>query len=481
MKHHIAADGLAPDETSQPPGCSTLSDPTYAAASTAAGFAPRRSRDDLLQLAHYHRMLETLGHVSGTAAGGIIGKERVVAWHHLDEPSFQHTWKLGRDAKQSPLERYDHEFAFRIDVLKAAAAGAPIVEPVATAECESCPWVGDCWPKIEAADSTSLLPRYGYKQWHALRRRGITSRAQLAGLDERTAYLLGKVPGLPALVAEADGADPSATLTDLESCPAAAQVVILAEHGVHTAADLARLDRKVLVLADAPGLGLVDAIRGARVITGGGRAVLRWGVEVLEVPGAEVEIDIDMENAIDGTHYLWGALVDGHYHAFASWDQPSSTVDSDVFIKFWTWLQHQRTAAQNSRRSLIAYCWSRGAEAGALRRGAVAAEAAGHPGVVDAVDEFLDGDELIDLLAVFRDQVVTGQGSGLKVVAPLAGFAWRDDDPGGEASMLWHQQAIGAEASPERAEARQRLLDYNEDDVRATAAIRHWMRSGTIV
>jgi predicted RecB family nuclease len=96
------------------------------------------------------------------------------------------------------------------------------------------------------------------------------------------------------------------------------------------------------------------------------------------------------------------------------------------------------------------------------------------------VDAFLEGEELVDLLVWFRDQVVTGRGNGLKKVAPLAGFDWRDEDPGGEASMLWHQAATGPVDSDERQTARSRLLTYNEDDVRATAAIRDWMRSGAI-
>lgn len=481
VKHHIAAEELAAGTSSKKPGCSTFAAPGYAAASPDAGFAPRRSRDDLLQLAHYHRMLEVLGHASATVAGGIIGKERVVAWHHLDEPTLQHTWNLGRDANQSPLERYDHEFTFRIDVLKAAVDGAPIVEPVATGECGACPWVEKCWPTIEAADSTSLLPRYGYKQWHALRRRGISSRAQLAALDERTAYLLQEVPALPALVAEGELAADLDPIADLASCPSPAKVAILNDHEVQTAADLRRLDRKVLELADAPGLGLLHAIRAARVITGDGRPVLRWGVNSLEVPSADAEIDIDMESALDGTPYLWGALVDDHYHGFASWGPSSPAVEADVFLQFWPWFQRQRAEAQSSGRSLIAYCWSRAAEAGALRLGALAAEAAGHPGLVAEVDDFLGSPDLVDLLVVFREQVVTGQGNGLKVVAPLAGFEWRDEDPGGEMSMLWHHEAVAAPESPEGAAARRRLLQYNEDDVRATAAIRAWMRSGAIV
>ena len=63
----------------------------------------------------------------------------------------------------------------------------------------------------------------------------------------------------------------------------------------------------------------------------------------------------------------------------------------------------------------------------------------------------------------------------IKTVAPLAGFSWRDDDPGGEQSMLWYVYATEAAETQQRSDARDRILRYNEDDVLATLAIREWM------
>ena len=45
-----------------------------------------------------------------------------------------------------------------------------------------------------------------------------------------------------------------------------------------------------------------------------------------------------------------------------------------------------------------------------------------------------------------------------------------------EASMAWHAEAVGGSDRSAEA-ARTRLLAYNEDDVRATAAVRSWMRA----
>ncbi len=82
----------------------------------------------------------------------------------------------------------------------------------------------------------------------------------------------------------------------------------------------------------------------------------------------------------------------------------------------------------------------------------------------------------MDLLPIVRDQLITGLPSmGLKTVAPLAGFSWRDVDVGGDAAMVRYVEATSSTDESLRAEARQWILDYNEDDVHATAALRAWL------
>jgi predicted RecB family nuclease len=54
-----------------------------------------------------------------------------------------------------------------------------------------------------------------------------------------------------------------------------------------------------------------------------------------------------------------------------------------------------------------------------------------------------------------------------------AGFQWRDANPSGEASMLWYELALGQD--PQAQTSRSRILDYNEDDCRATRALRNWL------
>jgi predicted RecB family nuclease len=55
----------------------------------------------------------------------------------------------------------------------------------------------------------------------------------------------------------------------------------------------------------------------------------------------------------------------------------------------------------------------------------------------------------------------------LKTLAKHLGFAWRDTHPSGAASIEWFDRWV----TTRDAEVRQRILDYNEDDCRATRVL----------
>jgi len=86
-----------------------------------------------------------------------------------------------------------------------------------------------------------------------------------------------------------------------------------------------------------------------------------------------------------------------------------------------------------------------------------------------------DPDGWVDLYPAVKGCLESRDGLGLKVVATIgAGFSWRDEDPGGLQSQDWLDEARAGDKN-----ACHRILDYNEDDVRATLSVREWLERET--
>lgn len=84
--------------------------------------------------------------------------------------------------------------------------------------------------------------------------------------------------------------------------------------------------------------------------------------------------------------------------------------------------------------------------------------------------------EFVDLLEIIKTHYFGVSGLGLKSIAQYAGFRWRDADPGGLNSQIWFAEAVHG-TNGRRQPARRRVLEYNEDDVAATAWLRAWLRA----
>jgi predicted RecB family nuclease len=492
VKSHKSLEPSRSDRTGG--GTALVSDvaaPYFESARVDVDVMARRNVGDLLQLAHYRRLLEAAGWAStglGHNVGGICGTEGVIVWYDLDAPVLEppeHVVVEGLPRRISAIERYDLEFALRLEVSVAAesslddASVALMAEPIACKECAMCRWREWCGPQLESVADLSLVSGVGVARRRLYMEHGVSDLHDLAGLDWTTAELVRRGVDLSDLSDKVrEGAVPGPTPLASVIPKRKKQLEDLASLGFVTAGDLAGLDERTFVVgADGGGSSVAGQIELARARVGGLPAYRRRDVVSVEVPRADIEIDVDMESTNDGC-YLWGALATDRrepeaavpYLSFATWDPDLGDGEVAAFGEFWSWFQAVRTRAEEQGASFRAYCYSRSAEEGQMIR------LADRLGVRAEVDAFLASDEWVDLLEVVRKQLVTGRSMGLKETAPLAGFAWRFDDAGGTLAMVKYDEAVDLEADPAaRAAAAQWILDYNEDDVRATAALRAWL------
>lgn len=201
----------------------------------------------------------------------------------------------------------------------------------------------------------------------------------------------------------------------------------------------------------------------------------RAGVPVLRrpslapAPRADVEVDVDMEAYLDQGAYLWGTFDGQGYRAFVTWDEVGGDAEEENFAAFWSWLMARRSEAHAQGKTFRAYCYAAGGENHWLRSSAKRFAS------VDAeeVAAFIASDEWVDVFAHVRRSLVGTDGLGLKVLGPVVGFEWEDDDVDGERSVALRRAGrLGNQA------AREMLLRYNEDDCRATRAVRDFLDAG---
>lgn len=430
-----------------PPGATLLrvsgpGAPSWDAGEDLPGWSFRNARreGDVLQLAHFWRMLQACGHAGdGDPVGGVVGTDGPtgVTWVRLDEPRFrtfsrraEGGWRL-----RSGLERYDHEHQFRVSVASRAErldepGVEPMVQPIRVSECDRCQWWEHCRPQLDAEDISLRIAKapLDVREISVLRSLGVTTTRALAGADLEEL--------LPRYLPEV--------------------------------AHRAQAERRLRVTA-----------RRAQLISDG---VLLERLESgpVDVPAARVEVDLDIETSAEDRVYLWGFLVTdtvtgaSGFRSFVEWDDLDAAGELALAGRALGWLRE----LLGGERSALVFHYS---DYETVRIGQLAERAGAeghHAAEVLGWTRDHGVEHFVDLFATVRDHLFGVNGLGLKVVASTgAGFTWRDEDPGGLNSQRWFAEAVHA-ATPElRGLARTRVLEYNEDDVQATAAVRRWLRS----
>ncbi|HVT78452.1 MAG TPA: TM0106 family RecB-like putative nuclease [Acidimicrobiales bacterium] len=462
----------------------TLSAPTATVATDLGVGSPNTS--DSLRLAHLSRLLDDHGHGPGGTErrAAVIDSAQRVIWRDLAAPKtmFVTDPATGTRRKDSAIAAYDVEFERR---MAAATGKAAPPGPALCSDCDSCSRRTHCRGELEASDHITLLRGITPDRAQAHYAHGITTRAQLAGLDWRAATLVdAKIERLDGIVAAArkdDPNKPAATYAGTNEATAAA----FAAAGIETAGDLAALD-DATVAYGAKGspraYDLAGSIDAARVAIAD-RPYLKRGAAPLVVPRADMEFDIDLENSTSRV-YMWGLRRTfrdkptkpvSDYAVFTAWEDKDEA-EAAAFASLWSRVTAARKTASHMNRTLAVYHYG-DHETKWMRE--LAHRHAGRDGVPspDEVEAFVSSPQWVDMHKVASESLLwPTKDNGLKAIAHRAGFAWSDTSSSGLAALAWHAEATKADSSvEERAVARTRLEKYNAEDCGAMYAVRDWL------
>ena len=279
-----------------------------------------------------------------------------------------------------------------------------------SAICKLCHWYTACTSRLVDADDLSLIPQLGRASRDTLMNRLPTIRS-LAESDP-TEFVIGKKTAFP-------GIGPAS----LEKFHARAQLI--------TAGDEAR----------------------------------PYFREPVTLPEGELELFFDIEvDPMRDVCYLHGFIERRHRNneteRFVSFfaDEPTAEAERQAFAAAWGYLREHQSG--------VLYYYSK------YERTIYRKLRAKYPDVCteDELESLFDPGRAVDLYydVVLKATEWPTRDFSIKTLASYLGFAWRDPHPSGAASIEWfHRWVETGDAA-----IRQRILDYNEDDCRATRVLR---------
>jgi predicted RecB family nuclease len=217
----------------------------------------------------------------------------------------------------------------------------------------------------------------------------------------------------------------------------------------------------------------------------------------VEIPEADIEIDIDLENSMEALReleidepigedrlYLYGfgihdrtvnkdwrtAVIDTYYDY-------SNTEDGEfeVMSKMWSRLQLEITKAENSGKSIKIFHYSPHEFTWWKK---FVKRFPGRPGVptMNELEEFKIS-YLVDLYPIAQKFAFPAKSYSIKDLAPLAKFEWSVEMAGGANSLFKYRDAIKGDLDQSARDEAIKWLDaYNRDDVKATFAVRDYLR-----
>jgi predicted RecB family nuclease len=207
--------------------------------------------------------------------------------------------------------------------------------------------------------------------------------------------------------------------------------------------------------------------RAALVVQKDGKPYLRAPVSL---PASERELFFDIEvDPMRDVCYLHGFVErnggDIGAERFTSFfaDEPTAVAEEQAFAAAWDFIRSRQPCAIYYY-SKYERTWYRNLQ----KR---------YPSVctADEVEELFASASTVDLYydVVFKATEWPTRDFSIKTLAKHLGFKWRDTHPSGAASIEWFDRWVQSGD----VEVRQRILDYNEDDCKATRVLLDGIRA----
>ncbi len=202
--------------------------------------------------------------------------------------------------------------------------------------------------------------------------------------------------------------------------------------------------------------GRLEIMRDQAVAIKEQRHIVRQSIEF---PHARTELFFDIESdPLRDFDYLFGVLCveNGHesYHPFFA---ASPAQEQELWQEFVGFIERHIDAP------IYHYGWF---------EQEVVARFMHRYGISAFAREALERN-LIDLLELLRPAVIFPLPFySLKDIASYLGFAWRSENASGANSVMWFEQWL----NKKNQKLIQKILEYNEDDVRATHHLKRWLK-----
>ncbi len=234
------------------------------------------------------------------------------------------------------------------------------------------------------------------------------------------------------------------------------EVAALKKAGVETISQFALLSLAQLeTRAPEVSHARLELMRDQAIAIAEHRHIIRQGIEF---PEAKTEIYFDIESdPLRDFDYLFGVLVvekgEGSYKPFFA---QTPAQEEQMWKEFVMFIEQHLDAP------IYHYGWF---EVEVIHRFSA------KYGIGELAREALERN-MIDILELTRPAVIFPLSFySLKDIATHIGFHWRADDASGANSVLWFEEWLKKKTP----KLLQKILEYNEDDVRATYALQQWL------